>query len=124
MLPGMSRRSEEESWGPTHQHMEPPFRRRHPFAAFFGGLLALFVLYVVVGLVRLMLGLGTGNPIRWTLGAVIVLAVFRLLLTLGVGVLTRTPRTRPRPAPLVPVADKPAVVHRPVSRGARIRDGV
>lgn len=44
------------------------------------------------------------------------------LLTLGVGVLARTPRTPARPAP--PVTDRSAVAHTPVSRGTRIREGV
>src|SRR5450759_4645851 len=106
-------------WGPTHQHMEPPFpfRKAHPVASCFGGLLALFVLFFLVGVVRLMLGLGSGDPIGWTIGAVIVLVAARVLLTLGVALFTRTPRTHARPAPLEPVADRPAA-GRPVSPAA------
>jgi hypothetical protein len=51
---------------------------------------------------------------------VIVLAVARALLTLWVGVLTRTPRTPARPVPRTPAV----VVDRPVSRAARVREGV
>ncbi len=115
-------------WGPSHQDMEPPFRRRHPIAAFFGGLFALLLLFFLVGVVRLMLGLGTANPIGWSIGAVIVLGAARVLLVLGVALLTRTPRTPARPAPLAPVARRPAAhkpaAHRPVSPATRVREGV
>jgi len=119
----MSRWFEREPWGPTHQRMEPPFRRRHPFAALFGGLLALLLLFFLVGIARAALGLGSGDAIGWTIGVLIGLGVLRVALTLGVGVLTRTPRTPTRPAALAPVMDRP-VVNRPVSPATRVREGV
>ncbi len=103
-------------------------RRRHPVAAFFGGLFALFLLFFLVGVVRVTFGLGTGNTVGWTIGAVIVLGAARVLLMLGVALLTRTPRTRVRPAPLAPVGDRAAAdrpaAHKPVSPATRVREGV
>jgi hypothetical protein len=78
--------------------MEPPFRRRHPFASCFGSVLAFVFLFSLVNGARIALGFG-GNPIRWMLAALIALVVFRVLLMLAVGALGRTPRTRARPAP-------------------------
>jgi len=118
---GMSRRFEEESWGPTHQRMEPPFRRRHPFASCSGAVLAFIFLFIAVNGTRIALGLGTGNPFRWTFAAVVGLLLLRPLLTLLVAALARTPRTRARPA--APRAPKPPP--RPaVTAAARIREGV
>ena len=119
----MSRRTIDEPWGPSHQDMEPPFRRRHPVASCLGGLLAFLLLLFLVAFVRVVLGLGSGNVFAWTIGAVIVLGAARLLLTFGVALFTRTPRTPARPAPLEPVADRSAA-HGPVSRAARVREGV
>ena len=122
-MPGMSRRRREQPWGPTHQWMEPPFRRRRPFASCLGAVLAFVFLFFLVNVVRGALGLGTGNQVRWTIAVVIGLGVFRVLLTLGVGALARTPRTRVRPTPRGPTADRP----RPrstVTAAARIREGV
>jgi hypothetical protein len=124
MLPVMSRRPGEEPWGPTHQYMEPPFKRRHPLASCFGALLTLFLLFFIVGFVRIALGLGSGNAIGWTIGVVIVLFLGRVLLMLGVGVLTRTRHTRARPVPLAPVPVDRPVARRGVSPGARVREGV
>ncbi len=121
-MPGMSRRSSGQPWGPTHQRMEPPFRRRHPFASCFGAVLAFALVFILVNGVRIALGLGTGNPYRWTIAVMIGLGISRVLLTLGVGALARTPRTRTRPA-RGPAADRPTV-HRPVTAAARIREGV
>ena len=123
----MSRRLEEEiaeeSWGPTHQEMEPPFQRRHPFASCFGVVLSFLLLLFMVGFVRSVLNLESGTTISWTIGAAIVLVVGRLLLMLGVGVFTRIPRTPTRPAPLAPATRKP-VAHIPASPATRAREGL
>ena len=117
---------EEEQWGPSHQEMEPPFRRRHPFASCFGVVFSFLLLLFFVGFIRSVLELKSGSTISWTIGAVIVLVVGRVLLMVAVGVFTRTPRTRrvpSRPEPLPPTARKP-VVHVPVSPAARVREGL
>lgn len=117
---------EEESWGPSHQRMEPPFQRRHPFASCFGVVFSFLLLLFFVGFIRSVLELKSGSTISWTIGAVIVLVVGRVLLMVAVGVFTRTPRTRrvpSRPEPLPPSAREP-VVHVPVSPAARVREGL
>jgi len=126
----MSRRLEEEleeeQWGPTHQQMEPPFRRGHPVVSCLGAGFAIVLFFFVVGVIRIALNLKSGSTISWTIGAVVVLVVGRLLLMFGVGVFTRTPRTPhtpSRPAPLTPATREPAV-HIPVSPAARVREGL
>jgi type IV secretion system protein VirD4 len=123
----MSRRLEEEieedAWGPSHQHMEPPFQRRHPVASCLGAGFAFVLFFFVVGVIRIALNLKSGSTISWTIGAAIVLVVGRLLLMLGVGIFTRTPRTPTHPAPLAPATREP-VVHIPVSPAARVREGL
>jgi hypothetical protein len=110
------------SWGPSHQDIEPPFKRRrsHPIA---GLLVGVPLLLTLAEFSRVVIGVGSGNPFAWTIRAVIVLVAGRVLLTLGVALFTRTPRTPVRPAPLEPVAHRPAA-HRPVSPAARVREGV
>jgi type IV secretion system protein VirD4 len=122
-MTGVSRRSSEQPWGPTHQRMEPPFRCGRPFASCFGAVLAFVLVFILVNGVRIALGLGTGNPYRWTIAVLIGLGVLRVLLTLGVGTLARTPRTRTQPTLHGPTADRPTA-HRPVTAAARIREGV
>ena len=112
---------EEEQWGPSHQRMEPPFQRRHPFASCFGVVFSFLLLLFFVGFIRSVLELKSGSTISWTIGAVIVLVVGRVLLMVAVGVFTRTPRTRrvpSRPEPL-PSTTREPVVHVPVSPAAR-----
>ena len=79
--------------------MEPPFQRKHPFASCLGALLALLLLLFLVGFARTTLGLGPGNVIAWTIGAVIVLGAGRVLLALGAGIATKAPRTPIRRTP-------------------------
>jgi type IV secretory pathway TraG/TraD family ATPase VirD4 len=122
-LEKMSRELEEDSWGPSHQEMEPPFQRTHPVASCLGVVLALFVLFSVVNATQIALRLGSGNTLRWTIAAVIALVLLRVLLMLGVGVLTRTPRTPPRPPALAPATRKPAA-HKLMSPAARVREGL
>jgi type IV secretion system protein VirD4 len=114
---------DEEEWGPSHQEMEPPFRRSHPFASCFGVVLAFLLFFFVVGFIRVVLNLKSGSAISWTIGAAIALVVGRLLLMLAVGVFTRTPRTPVRPAPLPPTTREPAV-HIPISPATRVREGL
>jgi type IV secretory pathway TraG/TraD family ATPase VirD4 len=103
--------------------MEPPFRRRHPFASCLGAGFAFVLFFFVVGVIRIALNLKSGSTISWTIGAAIVLVVGRLLLMFGVGIFTSTPRTPTRPAPLAPATREP-VAHIPVSPATRIREGV
>jgi len=114
---------DEEEWGPSHQEMEPPFRRSHPFASCFGVVLAFLLFFFVVGFIRVVLNLKSGSAISWTIGAAIALVVGRLLLMLAVGVFTRTPRTPVRPAPLPPTTREP-VAHVPISPATRLREGL
>jgi type IV secretion system protein VirD4 len=117
---------EEEQWGPSHQRMEPPFQRRHPFASCFGVVFSFLLLLFCVGFIRSVLELKSGSTISWTIGAVIVLVVGRVLLMVAVGVFTRTPRTRrvpSHPEPL-PSATREPVVHVPLSPAARVREGL
>jgi type IV secretion system protein VirD4 len=106
----------DKSWGPSHQHMEPPFKHRHPVAdlagLFFGVLLVLFFL----GLARMMLRSVSAGLIGWTIAAITVLTVLRVLLGFVGSALTRLLR-RSSPAVLpVPPARSPA------SLGVRVRE--
>ena len=116
-------RVEGEPWGPSHQRMEPPFQRRHPFASCFGVVFSFLLLLFFVGFARAVLNLKSGSTISWTIGAVVVLVVGRLLLMIVLGVFTRTRRTPSRPEPLPSPAREP-VVHVPVSPAARVREGL
>ncbi len=73
---------------------------------------------------RTVIGSGSGRIFAWVIGAVIALVLLRVALTLGVDVLTRTPRTRARPLPGAPVATGTPVSVRPVSPAERIREGL
>ncbi len=114
---------EEEQWGPSHQRMEAPFQRRHPFASCFGVVFSFLLLLFFVGFIRSVLELKSGSTISWTIGAAIVLVVGRLLLMFAVGVFTRTPRTPRRPEPLPSTTCEPAV-HVSVSPATRVREGL
>ncbi len=131
----MSRRISEQSWGPSHQHMDPPFRRRHPVA---GVLIGVPLLFMFVDLLRIALGFGGGfgSLLGWTIRAVIVLALLRFGSMLVMSVLTRErrpARTASRPPPLrtplgragpTPPKQQNAPVRARVSPGARAREGV
>jgi type IV secretion system protein VirD4 len=115
----MSRWIDEEPWGPEHQYMEPPFRRRHPLASCLGWLFALLLLFFLVGLFRVTFGLGSSDPIGWTIAAVIALVLLRVLLMLAVALFTRSPRP-PRREP----ASTPPVPRVPPTPAARVREGL
>jgi hypothetical protein len=126
----MSRRLEEENeaelWGPTHQEMEPPFRRGHPVVSCLGAGFAIVLFFFVVGVIRVALHLGTSDPIGWTIGAAILLILGRLLLMFGVGLFTRpprTPHTPTQPTALSPVPARPPAMRPapPVSPATRVR---
>ena len=92
--------------------MEPPIPGRSPI---FSSVLGLVGVLILLSIARTTFDPGGGSIIRWTIGAVIVLAVLRVVLTLLMGVLTRTPRTSTRPGP-------PArVINTPRSPGAAVR---
>jgi type IV secretion system protein VirD4 len=119
----MSSGFDDGQWGPSHQRMEPPFRRSHPFASCLGAGFAFVLFFFVVGVIRIAFGLGTGDPIRWTIGAALLLIAGRWLLMLALGVLARPPRTPTRPAVLAPAQDQfPAVRPQPVSPATRVRE--
>ncbi|HWY18928.1 MAG TPA: type IV secretory system conjugative DNA transfer family protein [Solirubrobacteraceae bacterium] len=115
---------DDSSWGPSHQYMDPPFRRSHPFASCMGGLFTLVLLLCAGLFLRSAIGSGSGSVFAWTIGLVIAVVVLRVALTLGVGVLTRTPRTRALPVPRAPAATDGPVSRRPVSPAARVREGL
>ena len=104
--------------------MDPPFRRSHPFASCMGGLFALVLVWCAGLSLRAVIGGGSGSVFAWAIGAVILLVVLRVALTLGVDVLTRTPRTRARPLPRAPATGRTPVTHRPVSAATRAREGL
>ncbi len=92
------------SWGPSHQDMEPPFRRRRSCASSVAGVLVgvPLALMLLDGL-RLALGFGgdLGGLFSWVIGALVLLVVLRLGLMLAMSVPTRPPRVaRTRPPPL------------------------
>ena len=80
----MPRRMSDEQWGPTHQHMDPPFRRGPSLGSIVAGIVGWAFLLFLLGVLRIMVGLGSDHTIAWLIGAVIVLAVCRVLLALGV----------------------------------------
>jgi type IV secretion system protein VirD4 len=89
-----------------------------------GGLFAL-VLVLCAGLfLRAAIGSGSGSVFAWAIGLVIAVVVLRVALTLGVDVLTRTPRTRALPLPRAPAATDGPVSRRPVSPAERVREGL
>lgn len=96
----MSRRA-GESWGPSHQHIEPPFRRRsHPIA---GVLVGIPFLLFFLDLLRIVLGFSGdfGTLIAWTLAALVALLGLRVGLLFVLSAVTRPPRVQPgRPLPL------------------------
>jgi type IV secretion system protein VirD4 len=89
-----------------------------------GGLFALVLVFCAGLSLRAVIGAGSGSVFAWVIGAVILLVVLRVALTLGVDVLTRTSRTRARPLPRAPVAAGGSVARRPVSPAARAREGL
>jgi type IV secretion system protein VirD4 len=111
----MSRAIQNNPWGPSHQRMEPPFR---PGSSIVSSVLGVVGVLIMLSIARIGFDPGGGSLIGWTIKAVIVLAVLRVVLTLVMGVLTRTPRTTTRPGP-------PArVVYRPRSPGAAVRQRI
>jgi len=103
---GVSRDIRGRSWGPTHQHIDPPFTRRHPLRTAAG----------------VLVGSGAASGLlAWTIGAILVLAAARLGLTLAVAALTSTPRRRRAPPLRTPLRHPGAV--RGVSAAARAREG-
>ncbi|HYM91941.1 MAG TPA: hypothetical protein VEW91_09945 [bacterium] len=89
-----------------------------------GGLFALVLVLCAGVFLRAAIGSGSGSVFAWAIGLVVVLVVLRVALTLGVGALTRTPRTPARPLPRVPGTRGGAVARRPVSAAARVREGL
>jgi type IV secretion system protein VirD4 len=90
------------SWGPSHQHMEPPFKRKHSLAARAAAVLIGVPLFLFLAdSMRLSLGFAgdLGGLFAWIVGAVIVLVALRLGLMLVMGVLTRPRRVTPGRAP-------------------------
>ncbi len=73
---------------------------------------------VLLSIARTAFDPGGGSIIRWTIGVVVVLAVLRVVLTLVMGVLARTPRATTRPGPPARVIDRPR------SPGAIVRQRV
>lgn len=121
------------SWGPSHQDMEPPFRRRRSCGGSVAGVL--IGVFLLDGL-RLSLGFGgdLGGLFSWIVGALILLVVVRVGLMLAMAVPTRPPRVaRRRPSPLrtplgraeLDAAHQPGTHERPrgVSPAARAREG-
>jgi type IV secretion system protein VirD4 len=109
MSSGRSRRS----WGPSHQHLEPPFRRKHSFAARVAGVvIGAPLLLMLLDTLRLALGFGgdLGGLFPWIAGALIALVAVRVVLMLVMSVLTRPPRV-PRPA-----RRKPPPLRNPLGR--------
>jgi len=100
----MSRGRSGRQWGPSHQHMEPPFRRRTSLGGCVAAVLVgVPVLLFLADSVRLSLGFGgdLGGLFAWIAGAVVVLVALRLGLMLAMSVLTRPRRPAPgRPPPL------------------------
>jgi len=128
----MSSGKSGRSWGPTHQHMEPPFRRDHSLAARVAGvIIGIPLLFALADVARVALGFGgnAGGLFPWIAGALILLVVLRVGSMLAMSILTRPPRipaNRPpplrtplgRPKPL-PAGSRP----RGVSPAARAREG-
>lgn len=122
------------SWGPSHQDMEPPFRRRRSCGGSVAGVL--IGVFLLDGL-RLSLGFGgdLGGLFSWIVGALILLVVVRVGLMLAMAVPTRPPRVaRRRPSPLrTPLgrsthdagqpAGSPSAKPRGVSPATRAREG-
>jgi type IV secretion system protein VirD4 len=133
MSSGRSRRS----WGPSHQHMEAPFKRKHSLAARAAAvLIGVPVFLFLADFLRLSLGFAgdLGGLFAWIVGAVTVLVTLRLGLMLAVSVLTSPRRVTPsRPPPLrTPLGRvEPDAGHaagtlaraRGVSPAARVREG-
>ena len=105
----------DTSWGPSHQDMEPPFRSRSSILSSLAGLVGVLIL---LSIARTAFDPVGGSVIGWTVKAVIVLAVLRVVLTLVMGVLTRTPPTTTRPGPPARVIDRPR------SPGAAVRQRI
>lgn len=95
--------------------MEPPFRRGSSIVSSVLGVVGVLIL---LSIARIGFDPGGGSLISWTIKTVIVLAVLRLVLTLVMGVLTRTPRTTTRPSPPARVIDRPR------SPGAAVRQRI
>jgi type IV secretion system protein VirD4 len=126
MSSGRSRRS----WGPSHQHMEPPFRRTPSLTARIAGVLVgVPLLLFLADVVRVALGFGgdLGGLFPWIVGALIVLVALRVASMLAMSVLTRPPRVAPsRPPPLrTPLGRPKPAGSRPkgVSPATRAREG-
>lgn len=86
-----------------------------------GGLFALVLLLCTGLFLRAAIGSGSGGVFAWAIGLVIAVVVLRVVLTLGVSALTRTPRTRALPLPRA--TDGPVSCQR-VSPAARVREGL
>ncbi len=142
----MSRRFEEEPWGPSHQEYEweqIPFKRRHPILAFV--VIPLFVIFfgipfTIAFLETLSAAFGFGGGVRngfsFLIVVVVMFVIGRFVLLGGLSLVTR-PRRLPRnkPPPLrTPLGRQPhnspdrgrtPVRERPkgVSPAARAREG-
>jgi hypothetical protein len=86
----MSRPVTGEPWGPSHQHMEPPFKHRHPVLELTGLFLGLLLVLFFLGLARLVLRSIPASLIGWTIAAIVGIALLRVLLGLVFSALTRT----------------------------------
>jgi type IV secretion system protein VirD4 len=107
----MSRGMSDQLWGPSHQRMEPPFRRASSIVSSVVGVVGVLVL---LSITRIAFDPGGGSVIGWAIKAVIALAIFRVALMFIVGLLTRTPRTSSRPTPPARVIDHPRSPGAPV----------
>jgi type IV secretion system protein VirD4 len=81
-------------WGPSHQHLPPPFSRKPSLIGSLAGLVAVLAL---LSLVRALIDPTGAGLIDWTLGGVLIVLGARALLMLAVAATTRTPRSPLRP---------------------------
>ncbi len=84
-------RGNGRSWGPSHQYIDPPTLRRssHPIAAV---LIGVPLLLFAAQAARIVLGIGGGSLLTWTLHAVLAVIAVKYGLILLMSLLTRPPR--------------------------------
>ncbi len=107
----MSRGTSGRSWGPSHQRMDPPFRRRHPLATAAGVLIGIPLALFALEIIRISLGFSgaASGLFAWIIGAALVLGGARLVLMLVMGAIARPPRTKRRPPPLATPLGRPRI---------------
>jgi type IV secretion system protein VirD4 len=115
----MATKVSDTQWGPSHQRMDSPIRRKRSLLS---PVAAIFAMLFLLGFLRNALQIGGGNVVSWTVRAVLILAAVRVILTVVVSWMSRTPRTLIRPAPLQRDKIAPKVVNTPpITLGARLR---